>query len=136
MAKRKKIVKLRGSRTHGYGSAKKHRGKGSKGGKGMAGTKDHKKLYILKYMPNRLGKKGFKSLYKRRVKSKPKVINLKDIEKIAEKTKSKEIDLAKMGYDKLLGSGNITKPLTIKVNLFTKRAEEKIRKLGGIILKP
>jgi large subunit ribosomal protein L15 len=30
--KRKKIIKMRGSKTCGYGAKKKHRGKGSKGG--------------------------------------------------------------------------------------------------------
>src|SRR3989338_8460072 len=36
--RRKKVVKYRGSRSHGGGSGKKRRGAGSRGGKGMAGT--------------------------------------------------------------------------------------------------
>jgi len=38
--KRKKMSRLRGSHTHGWGAKKKHRGKGNKGGAGMAGTKN------------------------------------------------------------------------------------------------
>ena len=34
----KKVRKFRGSHTHGYGSKKKHRGAGSRGGRGMAGS--------------------------------------------------------------------------------------------------
>jgi len=36
--KQKKNVKQRGSKTHGYGSMKKHRGAGSRGGRGNAGS--------------------------------------------------------------------------------------------------
>ena len=48
----KKTAKLRGSRTHGYGSSKKHRGGGSRGGRGMAGTKRQKKTWMLKHCPD------------------------------------------------------------------------------------
>ena len=36
--KRKKNTRQRAGTTHGWGSMKKHRGKGNKGGAGMAGT--------------------------------------------------------------------------------------------------
>ena len=36
--KRKKNSRQRGSTTHGFGSKKKHRGHGSRGGSGLAGT--------------------------------------------------------------------------------------------------
>ena len=32
----KRVRKLRGSKTHGWGSKKKHRGGGSRGGRGMS----------------------------------------------------------------------------------------------------
>ncbi len=61
-AKGKKIRKQRGHRTHGWGSPKKHRGRGSRGGGGHAGSKKHKKVWIMKNEPERLGKRGFQSL--------------------------------------------------------------------------
>ena len=36
--KRKKFSRQRGGHTHGWGSKKKHRGSGNRGGKGMGGT--------------------------------------------------------------------------------------------------
>ena len=36
--RRRKRVRQRGSKTHGWGAKKKHRGKGNRGGKGMAGS--------------------------------------------------------------------------------------------------
>ena len=49
--RRKKVVKQRGSHTHGWGSKKKHRGAGNRGGRGMAGSgkrADQRKPSILK----------------------------------------------------------------------------------------
>ncbi len=128
--KRKKHVKMLGKRTHGYGSHKKHRGAGSKGGRGCAGSKKHKKTWILRYERGHLGKRGFKSLKQRNIKPVERAINLRNIEKLLEKG-SMEIDLTELGYDKVLGSGEIEKPLVIKAKLFSKRAEEKIQKAGG-----
>src|SRR3990172_6119552 len=58
--KRRKIRKMRGSATCGYGNGKKHRGGGSRGGRGKAGMMKHKKSWMLKYDPEHFGKKGFK----------------------------------------------------------------------------
>jgi large subunit ribosomal protein L15 len=132
---KKKSVKLRGSRTQGYGSAKKNRGKGNRGGKGMAGTKDHRKFSVAKYFPGHIGKHGFRSLSKRGLKPRPAAINLRDLEKLVEESKSKEIDLPKLGYDRVLGAGTISKPLAIKAFSFSKTAEEKIKKAGGTAVK-
>ncbi|HDD46221.1 MAG TPA: 50S ribosomal protein L15, partial [Candidatus Aenigmarchaeota archaeon] len=102
MRKRKKVVKMRGSKTHGYGAKKKHRGKGSKGGKGYAGSFKHKKMMMLKYEPERIKRKKGTTGPKR--KKEIKCINLYEIEKIAQ---GKEIDVTKMGYQKVLGRGEI-----------------------------
>jgi len=130
--KRKKIVKLRGSRTCGWGSAKKHRGAGSRGGRGLAGTKKHRKFWVMKNMPEHIGKRGFKSLTQRKLKQALKTINLRDIVKLTDK---KDIDLIKLGYDKVLGAGHVEKPLKIRARFFTKTAEEKIIKAGGRVIK-
>ncbi len=121
---KKKITKLRGTRTVGGGNKKSRRGKGSRMGRGSIKKGGQRnKQHILKYEPERLHKKGFKSL-----KPKLKTINLNEIEKIAEK---EEVNLIKKGYEKVLGRGDITQPLKITAKKFTKKAVEKIKKAGG-----
>jgi large subunit ribosomal protein L15 len=121
--KRSKRSRLRGRRSCGYGARKKHRGKGSQRGKGMAGTgkmAGQRKLTVLKEMPGYLGKRGFKSRIK-----KLKIINVGEIER---KFKDKEIKLK--GF-KVLSKGKLKSKLTIHANSFSKKAEEKIKAVGG-----
>ena len=135
--KRKKVVKMRGSKSHGYGYKKKHRGKGSKGGKGMAGSFKHKKSWIFRYDRGHLGKaKGFKSMKQREIKPDYRAINLRDIQKLADRNSlTGVIDLKSLGYEKVLASGELKKPIEIKAKYFSKSAEEKIQKFGGKVLK-
>ena len=130
LKKRKKHSRMRGHRTHGF-SAKLHKGKGSKGGKGMSGSGkrgDQKKTLVLnKYHPY-FGKKGETS--RKTERKKIKVINLEDIEKRFNK---EEIDLSKY---KILGEGEVTKKLIIKAKSISKSAREKIEKAGGKIILP
>jgi large subunit ribosomal protein L15 len=128
MMVRKKVVKQRGHRTHGWGSPKKHRGKGSRGGRGMAGSEGHRMTYILKYARDRIGAHGFKSKRIKNIKS----INVREAEKIA--GKEKKLDLTSMGYDKLLGNGAITKALEIKVDYCSKSAKAKVEAAGGKVI--
>ena len=124
---RKKITKMRGSKTCGYGAKKKHRGAGSRGGRGRAGTKKHMKVWLWK-QGEALGKRGFKSLKQRNLEPGVKTINLRDLEKLA---KGNEVDASELGYGKVLGSGELTKPLTIKAMIFSRKAKEKIEKAKG-----
>ena len=62
---RKRTKKYRGSRTHGRGK-KAGRGAGLKGGKGNAGLHKHRFTYMIKYMPNHFGRRGFVPPGKRR----------------------------------------------------------------------
>tara|TARA_Y100000034_G_scaffold48941_1_gene60517 strand:+ start:128 stop:589 length:462 start_codon:yes stop_codon:yes gene_type:complete len=142
--KDKKAKKYRGSHTHGGGSKKKRRGAGNRGGRGMAGSgkrADQKKPSIIKKYGNTyFGKKGFSS--KRNAKI-TKAINIQTIENklynwLKKGTLKKEndminIDLKKMGYNKLLGSGKIKNKFNIEVEYASKRAIEKIEKSGGKI---
>jgi len=128
--KRKKIVRKRGSKTHGYGSKKKHRGAGSRGGRGMAGSAKHMKFRIMKTDPEHFGKRGFKTLACRKITaSKPKAMNLRDIERLA--GGNKEFDAGKAGFEKILGSGAPKKPMTIKAHAFSDKAKQKIEESGG-----
>jgi len=124
LKKKKKSRKLRGSRYHGK-AMKKHKGKGNRGGKGMAGTgkrADQKKTYIIKYRYPYFGKKGGK---RERKKKKNKRINLDDIEKLID---GKEVEFKNY---KILGRGEIKKPIIVKAKEFSKKAKEKIEKAGG-----
>jgi large subunit ribosomal protein L15 len=134
-SKVKKIRKQRGHRTHGWGSPKKHRGAGSRGGRGYAGSKKHKKVWVAKNDPERLGKRGFHSLRDKKVSPRIRAINLRDLEKIALKKGLKEINLKALGYDKLLGTGQVTRKLIVKADMFSASAKEKLEKAGGKLIK-
>ncbi len=130
--KRKKFSRQRGRHTHGWGSKKKHRGAGNRGGKGMAGTGkrgDSIKTLIWKNKKY-FGKYGFTS--KSVVK-----INAVNIDYVEEKLSSKDggvIDLGKLGYNKLLGKGQIKNKLKIKVDMASAKAIDKIKKAGGEVI--
>jgi large subunit ribosomal protein L15 len=143
--RKKKVRKLRGSHTHGWGCKKKHRGGGSKGGKGMAGTgkrKNTKWTWTIKYAPDHLGKRGFHR--PKVVQYAPQTINLSDIDEniqlfldmgVAYEEKGKIIvDTTQLGVDKVLGTGRLTKPVVIKAYYVTPKAEEKIKAIGGEVL--
>ena len=127
----KKAKKQRGSMTHGWGSKKKHRGAGSRGGRGMAGMKKHKKSLMLKLYPDKFGKRGFKIPQKvKRVKG-TEAINLKAIDVYAVSTGKKEINVVELGFHKVLSTGKLTQALTIHAPVFTPKAKEKIEAAGG-----
>ena len=134
--KRKKILKRRG-RGSGYGSHKKHRGGGSRGGRGLAGLHKHKRMTSIKYMPEHFGKRGFKRPQK--VMRELRTINLKDLDsrvdellkdkKIKKEKTGIKINLSELGYDKLLGSGRVKHKLIVEAKYFSKNA---IKKLEGV----
>ncbi len=134
--KERKTRKMRGSRTHGYGRIGQHRDAGSRGHR-KVGRHKHLWSYVTAHEPNYFGKHGFTS--PRSLKRKEKVINVAKLDEIAvlsaEKEKGKtHVNLTSLGYTKLLGTGKITKPLTVTVSACSKTAEEKIKKAGGQIL--
>ncbi|MEM5872284.1 MAG: uL15m family ribosomal protein [Candidatus Aenigmatarchaeota archaeon] len=126
---KKKIRKKRGTRTCGYGSHKKHRGGGSRGGRGKAGLLKHKKSWMLKYEPDHFGKRGFK--VPKKAKKEIKAITLRDLDILAKKLNKTEINLSELGFDKVLSTGNLTQALTIKAKKFTENAKKKIEEVGG-----
>lgn len=131
--KERSVRKCRGQRTYGYGSHKKHRGGGNRGGRGQAGMHKHKWSYTVKYDPDHFGKHGFGRPFAEAARSK--AINLKDLDAIAKKSGKKEIDIAELGYDKLLGTGKLSLPLSVKAKYFSKNAIKKIENAGGKALK-
>lgn len=137
--KLRKVRKKRGSRTHGYGQVGQHR----KGTKGKAGLHKHRWTYVIKYEPDYFEKRGFTS--QKAISRKTNVINVGELDELAHKLaaekklerKQKKIflDLDKLGYDKLLGLGKITKPMLVKVVTHSEAAAKKIEEAGGQILK-
>ena len=63
-------------------------------------------------------------------------INLINVEEIARTSQGEkpQINLTALGYTKLLGTGKVTKPLTIQVASYSKSAAEKIKEAGGEII--
>jgi len=131
------VVRVRKKRRRGersyHGSHKKWRGAGSRGGRGKAGMHKHKWSYVVKYEPDHFGKKGFKRPSAVARKFKP--INLKDLEKMAEEKNLKSVNVLELGFEKVLGGGKLTKPLTIEAKQFSKQALKKIEESGGKAVK-
>ena len=134
----KRNEKFRGTRTHGHGK-KATRGHGKRGGVGNAGVWKHRKIAIMKEDPLHFGRHGFKRAPE--LVKEVKTINVGEIHDRLEKMVKDGIavtegdkyalDLEKLGVQKLLGAGRITKPVKIKVAEATERAVEKIKEAGG-----
>ncbi|AOL15793.1 50S ribosomal protein L15 [Sulfolobus sp. A20] len=136
----KKTRKLRGSRTMGWGIRGQHRDRGSEGSR-QIGMHKEKWSWVVKYGKDWYGKHGFRNPTSKKVSA----ISLRELEeligkgtlKIEEENGKKVIDLSKLGYDKLLGSGRLSIPLTVRVSRASKKAVEKVKQIGGeIILNP
>jgi large subunit ribosomal protein L15 len=134
----RKVHSQRGKRTSGHGGAQKHRGSGSRGGRGNAGTLKHKQIKTIK-TGRVFGKVGFKrhqSLIK-----KANTINVSEIDRSVEvwlsEDKAKKtsggfsVDLTPLGYDKVLGGGKITRKIDITAASFSAFAKSKIEAAGG-----
>jgi len=133
--KRKKVSRMHGSHTHGWGGKKKHRGKGHRGGIGKAGSgkrADKKKTRFLKEGEKYFGKS--KALRRGTVTKKLEPINLRKISENPQKfIKKGEKELNLKGY-KVLGTGEITEKLIIKASAASKSALDKVKKAGGDII--
>ena len=133
--------RFRGSRTHGRGQ-KAGRGKGKRGGFGNAGLHKHKFKWMLKYDPDHFGRVGFKR--PQLITHADTTINLEEVEANlgkyllsgdARQVEGKiHVDLGPLGFDKLLGSGRATLPLTLTVQKASIRAVEKMKKAGGVVV--
>jgi large subunit ribosomal protein L15 len=128
----------------------KRLGRGDSSGHGGTSTRGHKghkarSGYRLPFnfeggqMPlvRRIPKRGFTHLKKYKIE----IVNLNQIDKKfnegeeinPEKLKEKGL-IKKTGFVKILGEGNLTKKLTISAHQFSKKAREKIEKVGGKII--
>jgi large subunit ribosomal protein L15 len=140
---RKKNTRQRAATTHGFGSMKKNRGAGNRGGRGNAGSGkrgDANKPYFRVIQRRELGKFGFSNA-KHRVFYSP--VNIYFIENSFDSLKAKgfvkeqdgyfSIDLGKLGYNKLLATGKPSRKYQITVDYASNSAQEKISKAGGLV---
>jgi large subunit ribosomal protein L15 len=145
---RKKSRRMHANRTRGYGTIGAHRAKGVKGGTGLTtGKFKHKWTYYLKMRAEgfpgpdgdkwRIGFTGFKRPQKMLRIYAVNAINIKDVElnldkwledgKVEKKGTTYIVDLKSLHYNKLIGTGNVTKPMEITVEKASKKAIEKLK---------
>jgi len=148
----KKIRKMRGTRTCGYGRVGQHRKTGQRAGRGKTTQwkKSKKTLYLKQKelgFPDpdwKMGKTGFKRPQDINRIYKINTLNVKELDQKIESlvvenkaTKSGNtfsINLNNINIQKVLGRGNLNKPINITVNKASKRAIEKIEAAGGKII--
>jgi large subunit ribosomal protein L15 len=140
--KTKKSAKGRAHTTFGFGSMKKNRGKGNKGGTGNAGSGKKGDCKRPSYNVGKyFGKSGFTSLKDAGI-----AINLFELrsrlpefeknEAVQNKSGLVVIDLGKAGISKLLGLGNISEKYHVIVKSASTKAINKIESLGGKVELP
>uniref|UniRef100_A0A7N5KFL3 Large ribosomal subunit protein uL15 n=1 Tax=Ailuropoda melanoleuca TaxID=9646 RepID=A0A7N5KFL3_AILME len=108
----RKTRKLWGHGSRGHGGIGKHQK--HPGGRGHAGGTHHHRVNFDKYHPDYFGKQTRENA----TKSKPGAALI--------------IDGVQSGYYKVLGKGKLPKqPVILKAKFFSRRAEEKIKGVGG-----
>eukprot|EP00011_Vannellida_sp_DIVA3-517-6-12_P014663 CAMPEP_0114603612 /NCGR_PEP_ID=MMETSP0168-20121206/116_1 /TAXON_ID=95228 ORGANISM="Vannella sp., Strain DIVA3 517/6/12" /NCGR_SAMPLE_ID=MMETSP0168 /ASSEMBLY_ACC=CAM_ASM_000044 /LENGTH=148 /DNA_ID=CAMNT_0001814411 /DNA_START=67 /DNA_END=513 /DNA_ORIENTATION=- len=133
--------KKRGHVSAGHGRIGKHRC--HPGGRGNAGGQHHHRILFDKYHPGYFGKMGMRHFHHTKNKDFCPTINLDILWNLvseqqrtsAAKSKSAKvpvIDVTKAGYFKVLGKGKLpAQPVIVKAKFFSRRAEEKIKGVGG-----
>jgi len=134
----RKTRKLRGSRTVGWGQVAQHRASGHKGGLGKSGMLKHHFSTMLKEFPDHFGHDSTHPPHPNIIKKWTSVRELDDLFAKSGKDEQgkKIIDLVGLGYDKLLGGGQVKNAYTVKIKQFTKSAQEKVKQAGGEVLTP
>ena len=150
----KKIRKKRGTRTIGYGVVGQHRKTGQRAGRGKTTQwKFSKKSYYLKQkelgFPDPdwiMGTHGFKRPQKIQRISRVNTMNVKELDMKIDTLSSKNlatksgasysIDLNALNIQKILGRGEISKPINVTVKRASRQAIEKIEAAGGKVILP
>ncbi|CAG8634583.1 21438_t:CDS:2 [Cetraspora pellucida] len=138
----KKNRKKRGHVSAGHGRIGKHRK--HPGGRGLAGGLHHHRTNMDKYHPGYFGKVGMRHFHLTRNKYHRPVINLDKLwTLVPEETRKKYeketkvapvINILNAGYGKVLAKGRLPEqPVIVKTRHISRRAEEKIKKAGGVV---
>ena len=130
--------KFRGLRTHGRG-IKAGRGAGKQGGRGNAGLHKYKFKSMLIYAPDHFGRHGFKRPPE--IVATPRAANVGDLPALLPVLEAAhavrrdgttvEVDLAKIGVDRLLGAGAVDGTWKVYVPHATRHAREKVTVLDA-----
>ena len=127
--KRKRVGRGPGS-GHGKTSCRGHKGQKSRSGGGVSPGFEGGQMPLQRRLP----KRGFTNIFKKHYV----LINVRDLERFAPNTDLDTEALRKAGLlkkvkdgVKLLGEGEISHPVTIKVHKVSKVAKEKIEAAGG-----
>ena len=133
----RKTRKFRGSRNHGWGQVGQHRASGHKGGLGQSGMLKHHFSSMLKDDPDHFGHSSNNPPTRNIIKKWASVRDLDDLYLKSGKQENgkKTLDLKALGFDKLLGGGQVKNAYSIKIDQFTSKAEEKVKTAGGELLK-
>ncbi|XP_010637054.1 60S ribosomal protein L27a-like [Fukomys damarensis] len=136
----RKTRRLRGHASHGHG----HRPRKHPGGRGNAGVMRRHRINFDKHRPGYLGKVGMRRCHSKRNQSVCPTVNLDKLWTwVSEQTrvsaaKDKNglapiVDAVRSGYLKFWGGGRKLpkQPVIVKAKLFSRRAEEKIKGVGG-----
>jgi len=137
--RKRKVKSQRGKRTYGRGCSKRGRGSGERGGTGMSGGHKHKWSYVIRYMPDYFGKHGFTR--PAAVRGSVRAINVGEIDEnldkfvelgVAKREGDKfVVDVNKLGFDKVLGGGRVTRSLEVTAKSFVDSAKRKLEEAGG-----
>ncbi len=126
---RKRVGRGIGSGT-GKTSGKGHKGQNARSGGGVRPGFEGGQMPLYRRLP----KRGFKNIFAKQYVS----INVEDLNKLedgtevtAEVLKSAGIISKTLDGVKILGRGEVTKKLTVKVAKYSASAKEKIEKAGG-----
>ncbi len=117
----------------GKTAGKGHKGQNARSGGGVRPGFEGGQMPLIRQLP----KRGWTNIFKKEYTT----INVSDLDRFAENTVVTAEMLKATGLVakiepyglKVLGNGNLTKPLTVKANKFTKGAVEKITKAGGTV---
>lgn len=129
----KRNRKFNGSRNHGKGNAKNRRGKGGKGGWGRAGMHKQRFSYITVYERDWMANGGHMGFHNARPTA-YKTLNVYEIGQMVQKGKIEKKE-GKYYFEfqgKILGSGKIGVPVSVKAMAFSEGAAAKIKKAGGL----
>ncbi|MFH1655562.1 MAG: 50S ribosomal protein L15 [Candidatus Omnitrophota bacterium] len=128
--KKRKIVGRGSGSGHGKTSGRGHKGQNARSGRGTRPGFEGGQMPLIRRIP----KRGFNSKTKKVFQ----IVNIDSLQKFKEDTvitpeilKEKGLIKKVKGLVKILGAGELKKPLTIKAHSFSKSAREKVKTSGG-----
>ena len=143
----RRAQKLQGHMRHSHSHSHTDKHRKHLGGRGNAGGLHHHRINFDKYHPGYFGKVGMRHYHLKKNQSFCPTVNLDKLWTLVseqtqkcgwEKTQNKKtgaaptIDVVQSGYYKVLGKGKLPKqPVIVKAQFFSRRAEEKIKSVGG-----